>query len=253
VANEAARAARGLATRADADHDRVDWSHVERELDAEGFAALPGYFDEAQVRALRSAFDARARGATLFDDAPGGTGVVACLDASCPGLLGQARDELARRLAPIAARWRGFLQGDAGDPATASIEEAGVAASPAPHAIADAACACSHLCLLRVGERRFLQAVAPQVAIDEPFLLVALLSEPGSEFTGGELVMTERRPRMQSRPIVLPLARGDAVLVAAGPRPCRGAHGTYRAHLRQAVSRVRSGERLGLWLRVGGA
>ncbi|HEY0709723.1 MAG TPA: 2OG-Fe(II) oxygenase, partial [Polyangia bacterium] len=76
-----------------------------------------------------------------------------------------------------------------------------------------------------------------------PLQVAILLSEPGHDFTGGEFVMTEQRPRMQSRPMVVPLARGDAVVFAVNRRPVQGARGIYRVNLRHGVSRVRSGLR----------
>jgi hypothetical protein len=76
-----------------------------------------------------------------------------------------------------------------------------------------------------------------------PLQVAILLSEPGRDFTGGEFVMTEQRPRMQSRPMVLPLGQGDAVVFAVHHRPVAGTRGTYRVNLRHGVSRVRSGRR----------
>ena len=76
-----------------------------------------------------------------------------------------------------------------------------------------------------------------------PLQLTILLSEPGRDFTGGEFVMTEQRPRMQSRAEVVPLGQGDAVIFAVNERPVRGTRGTYRVKLRHGVSRVRSGRR----------
>jgi hypothetical protein len=81
-----------------------------------------------------------------------------------------------------------------------------------------------------------------------PLQLVALLSEPEKDFTGGEFVMTEQRPRMQSRPMVLPLRRGDVAVIAVAQRPFKGSKGYYRVNLKHAISRVRSGERIGLEL-----
>jgi hypothetical protein len=76
-----------------------------------------------------------------------------------------------------------------------------------------------------------------------PLQLTILLSEPGKDFTGGEFVMTEQRPRMQSRPIVVPLRRGDAVVFAVHHRPVQGTRGAYRVNLRHGVSRLHSGHR----------
>ena len=76
-----------------------------------------------------------------------------------------------------------------------------------------------------------------------PLPLTILLSEPQQDFTGGEFVMTEQRPRMQSRPEVVSLRQGDAVVFAVNQRPVQGTHGVYRVKLRHGVSRVRSGHR----------
>ena len=76
-----------------------------------------------------------------------------------------------------------------------------------------------------------------------PVQVAILLSEPGKDFTGGEFVLTEQRPRMQSRAEVVPLRRGDAVAFAVHNRPVRGSKGNYRVNLRHGVSRVRSGMR----------
>ncbi len=81
-----------------------------------------------------------------------------------------------------------------------------------------------------------------------PLQVVALLSEPGGDFEGAEFVMTEQRPRMQSRPMVLPLKRADAAIICTAERPFKGSRGYYRVNLKHAVSRVRSGERVGLEL-----
>ena len=76
-----------------------------------------------------------------------------------------------------------------------------------------------------------------------PLQVAILLSEPGRDFTGGEFVLTEQRPRMQSRAEVVPLRQGDAVAFAVHNRPVQGSRGSYRVNLRHGVSRVRSGER----------
>jgi hypothetical protein len=76
-----------------------------------------------------------------------------------------------------------------------------------------------------------------------PLQIAVLLSEPGRDFTGGEFVLTEQRPRMQSRAEVVPLRQGEGVIFAVNRRPVQGSRGAYRVALRHGVSRVRSGER----------
>jgi uncharacterized protein len=76
-----------------------------------------------------------------------------------------------------------------------------------------------------------------------PLQVTILLSEPGEDFTGGEFVLSEQRPRMQSRPEVVPLRQGDAVVFAVHHRPVNGTRGSYRVNLRHGVSRLRSGRR----------
>jgi hypothetical protein len=98
---------------------------------------------------------------------------------------------------------------------------------------------------LREGEY---QALHQHTAATQgfPLQLVLLLSDPETEFAGGEFVMTEQRPRMQSRPMVLPLKLGDVAVIAVGRRPFKGTKGYYGVNAKHAISRIRSGERLGL-------
>lgn len=76
-----------------------------------------------------------------------------------------------------------------------------------------------------------------------PLQAAVLLNEPGRDFTGGEFVLTEQRPRMQSRAMVVPLAQGDAVIFPVNQRPVQGGRGTYRVAMRHGVSEVRFGKR----------
>ncbi len=76
-----------------------------------------------------------------------------------------------------------------------------------------------------------------------PLQVATLLSEPGRDFQGGEFVLTEQRPRMQTRLAVVPLAKGDAVLFAVNSRPVQGTRGNYRVALRHGVSKIREGQR----------
>ena len=79
-----------------------------------------------------------------------------------------------------------------------------------------------------------------------PLQLTILLSEPEADFSGGEFVLTEQRPRQQSRAEVVPLSQGVAVIFAVHHRPVRGARGVYRANLRHGVGTLRRGERVTL-------
>ncbi|WP_438868224.1 2OG-Fe(II) oxygenase [Pseudomonas sp. L1(2025)] len=94
-----------------------------------------------------------------------------------------------------------------------------------------------------------------------PFQLAGVLSAPGEDFSGGEFILTEQRPRMQSRPMVVPLQPGDLAVITTAHRPFKGSKGYYRVNMKHAISRVRSGERhgfllsfhLGIHLGVGAA
>jgi hypothetical protein len=152
-----------------------------------------------------------------------------------PDLVAAMRTALYARLAPIANRW-----GAASGTGTAY---------PLDHA------AFLKLChqagqrrptplLLRYGPGDYNclhQDLYGDLAF--PIQVAVLLSQPGRDFTGGEFVLTEQRPRMQSRVEVVPLTQGDAVAFAVHDRPVQGARGTYRVNMRHGVSRLRSGGR----------
>lgn len=185
---------------------RLDWPGIEAMLDQDGCVVLPGLLTPAQVREF------------------------AALQETSLSLAAELRAALVRRLAPITARWSGLLgtgHGDAGPPAS-------LRAAPRPA-----------LARLREGEYQPLRNDAGEAQVPA-FRMTALLSEPGAEFSGGEFVLVEQRPRMQSRPMVLPLRKADVAIFAGAHRPHRGSRGYYRVTLKHAVSRVRSGERLAL-------
>jgi hypothetical protein len=152
-----------------------------------------------------------------------------------PEVVARLRTALYARLAPIADEWN---------------EALGVATRfPAAHADYLARC---H----GAGQRRPTPLVLRYEAGDYnclhqdlygehvfPLQVAVLLSEPEREFTGGEFVLTEQRPRMQSRAEVVPLRKGDAVAFAVAHRPVRGKRGAYRVTMRHGVSRLRSGKR----------
>jgi hypothetical protein len=152
-----------------------------------------------------------------------------------PGLIEDLRAALYARLVPIANRWNEAMGIDVRYPVhhNAFIERCRKAGQTQPTAL-----------LLQYGPDDF--NCLHQDLYGEhvfPLQVTILLSRPDEDFTGGEFVMTEQRPRMQSRPAVVPLRQGDAVVFAVNERPVRGSRGWYRVKLRHGVSRVRSGHR----------
>lgn len=219
--------------------DGLDWAGIAAQLDAEGYALLPRWLAPEQARALgRQA--AGLRRAPLAHDGLLGQGDLCHFPAGLPAPLAGWREALYRHLAPIANRWSERLDSAYRYPGElADFLRRGRQAGQA-HAL-------SHLSLLREDGYVALHQRGEGAHVF-PLQCVALLSEPGQDFTGGEFVMTEQRPRMQSRPMVLPLRLGDAALIATAHRPARGTSGDYQVNLKHAVSRVRGGERIGLEL-----
>jgi hypothetical protein len=152
-----------------------------------------------------------------------------------PGIISGLRTSIYPRLVPVANRWNEAMGIDARYPAKHPdfIKRCHAAGQlrPTPlllqYTLGDYNCLHQDL----YGEHVF------------PIQVTILLSEPGRDFTGGEFVLTEQRPRMQSRPEVVPLRQGDAVAFAVHHRPVQGARGVYRVNLRHGVSRLRSGHR----------
>ncbi|HSW26053.1 MAG TPA: 2OG-Fe(II) oxygenase, partial [Burkholderiaceae bacterium] len=152
-----------------------------------------------------------------------------------PPLVGELRTAIYTRLAPIANRWHEAMGLAVRFPARheAFIARCHAAGQNKPTPLLLRYQAGDYNCLHQdlYGEHVF------------PLQLVLLLSRPGRDFDGGEFVMTEQRPRMQSRAMVLPLSQGDAALIAVHQRPLQGTRGVYRVNLRHGVSRVRTGRR----------
>ena len=147
----------------------------------------------------------------------------------------ELRSTLYPRLVPIANRWNAEMGIDIEFPAdhASFIERCHAAGQLRPTPLLLSYAAGDFNCLHQdlYGEHVF------------PLQLAILLSEPERDFAGGKFVMTEQRPRKQSRPMVLPLRQGDAVVFAVHRRPVRGARGFHRVNLRHGVSLVRSGRR----------
>jgi hypothetical protein len=214
-----------------------DWDRVGRELDAQGNAVLEGLISPDECRTLAGLYgrDELFRSRILMARHGFGRGEYKYFAYPLPDLIAGLRTEVYPRLVPLANRWNQAMGVEIRYPETHAdfltrCHQAGQA-RPTPLLLQYAAddYNCLHQDLY--GEHIF------------PLQLAVLLAEPGRDFTGGEFVMTEQRPRMQSRPMVVPLGQGDAVIFAVHHRPVRGTRGTYRVNLRHGVSRIRSGQR----------
>jgi hypothetical protein len=152
-----------------------------------------------------------------------------------PEIVARMRSALYPRLAPLANRWNVALGLEPRFPDRHAqfLRRCHAAGQRRPTPLLLQYAAGDYNCLHQdlYGEHVF------------PLQLTVLLSEPGRDFAGGEFVLTEQRPRMQSRAEVVPLAKGDAVVFAVRHRPVRGSRGVYRVNLRHGVSRVRWGQR----------
>lgn len=214
-----------------------DWQAIADDLDREGWAVLPGLLGTAECDAMARLYGPTDafRSHVHMARHGFGRGEYRYFAYPLPPLVEAARTALYPHLAPIANGWH---------------ERLGIAARfPADHAAFLARC---HEAgqrrptplLLQYGEGDY-NCLHQDLYGDHvfPLQVAVLLSEPGRDFTGGEFVLTEQRPRMQSRPVVVPLGKGDGVLFAVNVRPHRGTRGDYRVALRHGVSTLRSGRR----------
>lgn len=215
----------------------LDWSGVERELDARGSATLASLIPPDECRTLASLYldESLFRSRVVMARHGFGRGEYQYFRYPLPEPIAELRAAVYRHLAPIANRWNEAMGTAVRYPAEheeflARCHAAGQE-KPTPlllrYAPDDFNCLHQDL----YGEHVF------------PLQLAILLSEPERDFTGGEFVMTEQRPRMQSRVEVVPLGQGDGVVFAVSHRPMRGTRGVYRVNLRHGVSRIRSGRR----------
>lgn len=217
---------------------RYDWPTLAQDLDARGYAVMPNLLSDAQCRQLRALY-ARPelfRSRVIMARHGFGRGEYQYFARPLPELVQSLRQALYARLATQANSWMQRLGQPPHFPATLEELETTCAAlgqtQPTP-------------LLLKYGpddENRLHQDMYGELAF--PLQVVVLLSEPGQEFTGGELVLSEQRPRAQSRVEVVPMARGDATIFAGAVRPVVGGRGDYRVKVRHGVSRIRQGERV---------
>ncbi|HEV7371281.1 2OG-Fe(II) oxygenase [Arenibaculum sp.] len=215
----------------------TDWDWIGEELDAHGCAILPGLLAEAQCEALAAEYgrDERFRSRVVMARHGFGRGEYKYFAHPLPAVVATLRTTLYPPLAGIANRWNAAMGLDQRfpDDHAAFLERCHEAGQTKPTPLLLEYGAGDYNCLHQdlYGEHVF------------PLQVAVLLSEPGRDFTGGEFVLTEQRPRMQSRVEVVPLRRGDGVVFPVHHRPVRGTRGTYRVVLRHGVSRLRAGRR----------
>ncbi len=217
--------------------DACDWRAFAEEMDGYGCAILPGLLTPEECADLASAYPhaEHFRSHILMARHGFGKGEYRYYKYPLPDLIGGLRTALYPHLAEIANRWNERM----GQPLR--YPEAHEDFLGHCHAVGQTR---PTPLLLRYvpGDFNCLhQDLYGDLAF--PIQVAFLLSEPGRDFTGGEFVLTEQRPRMQSRAEVVPLRQGDAVAFAVHNRPVRGSKGDYRVNLRHGVSRVRSGRR----------
>jgi hypothetical protein len=218
----------------------LPWPEIAEALDAHGCACLPGLLDPVLCLAVAGWWDdeARFRSTVVMERHGFGRGAYRYFADPLPPVVQALREALYPPLARVANRWAEALGASERFPAEhaaylARCHAAGqVRPTPLLLRYGPGDYNCLHQDLY--GEHRF------------PLQVAILLSEPGRDFEGGEFVLTEQRPRMQSRVEVAPLRRGDAVVFPVRERPVRGARGVYRVNLRHGVSRIRSGRRFAL-------
>jgi hypothetical protein len=215
----------------------LDWPKLAGELDAQGCAIASGLLTRAECDALKALYprDDGFRSRVIMDRHGFGRGEYKYFANPLPPLVAELRAEFYPALVPLANRWNHALGIEIRYPdALASfLERCHAAGQLRPTPLMLQYGAGDYNCLHQdlYGEHVF------------PLQLAILLAEPGRDFTGGEFVMTEQRPRMQSRPMVLALHQGDALVFAVHQRPVQGKRGNYRVQLRHGVSRVHSGQR----------
>jgi hypothetical protein len=218
----------------------IDWVRTFGDLDARGNAVIDALLTSVECASLARLYadEAQFRSRVVMERHGFGRGEYQYFRYPLPPLVAQLRETLYPHLAQLANRWNEAMRIDARYPEAhldylARCHDAGqMHPTPLLLRYSEGDYNCLHQDLY--GEHVF------------PLQVAILLSRPGHDFSGGEFVITEQRPRMQSRPEVVPLGQGDAVVFAVRYRPVQGVRGTYRVNLRHGVSRLRSGQRLTL-------
>jgi hypothetical protein len=217
--------------------EKLDWQQIAKELNEQGSAMLKGVLTLGECGALAGLYpnEIGFRSRVVMGRHGFGRGEYKYFSYPLPGIVRGLRTALYRQLAPVANQWNQAMGIEIRYPREHAefiqrCHDAGQS-RPTPlllqYGVGDYNCLHQDL----YGEHVF------------PIQVAFLLSEPGRDFAGGEFVLTEQRPRMQSRPEVVSLHQGDAVAFAVHHRPVQGTRGTYRVNLRHGVSRLRSGQR----------
>jgi uncharacterized protein len=215
----------------------LDWGRLSRELDQQGSAVVVNLLARTQCDDLVALYaePQRFRNRVVMNRHGFGRGEYQYFSYPLPALIAQLRRAFYPYLAPIANSWNERMRIAIRFPEThaAFLARCRQLGQTRPTPL---------LLQYREGDYNCLHQDLYGEAIF-PLQVAVLLSQPGADFTGGEFVTTEQRPRMQSRAEVVPLRQGDAVIFAVHHRPITGARGTYRVNLRHGVSRIRSGHR----------
>jgi hypothetical protein len=217
--------------------DAIDWTQATSDLDAQGCALLKGLLLPEECRDLANLYpdDKNFRSRVVMGRHGFGRGEYKYFTYPLPDPIAGVRPALYSKLRDVANRWNEAMGIDIRYPEShdAFLNRCHAAGQTRPTPLLLQYGAGDYNCLHQdlYGEHVF------------PLQVAILLSQPGRDFAGGEFVLTEQRPRMQSRPEVVPLAQGDAVAFAVHVRPVQGTRGFYRVNLRHGVSRIRSGHR----------
>jgi len=220
---------------------RLDWEAIERSLDDSGWSRTPPVLTPAECDDLVALYDDERRFRSRVDMARYrfGLGEYKYFAEPLPALVRDLRVEAYPRLQPIANRWESSL---------------GRRARPFPSDLRSFLAICTERgqrkptpLLLRYEEGGYNclhQDLYGEIAF--PLQLTCVLSRREADFSGGESLLVEQRPRQQSRGDAVPMEQGELLIFATRYRPVRGARGYYRANLRHGVSRVLSGRRVSL-------
>lgn len=217
--------------------DAYDWPLITEELDNQGSAVLPGLLTAAECAQIAGIYpdEGQFRSHVIMARHGFGRGEYRYFRYPLPDQVQAMRTALYPCLAAIANDWNARLGRGRHYPAAHGeyLAQCHAAEQKRPTPL-----------LLRYGPGDY-NCLHQDLYGDLvfPLQVAVLLSEPDRDFTGGEFVLAEQRPRMQSRVEVIPLRQGDAVIFAVNERPVQGARGPYRVAMRHGVSRIRSGQR----------